>query len=162
MNVGAYFSAFALALTIPDILSKIDYPDIQSVGDRYELWMNENYVEGEKFETQFDEDTSEQLRIIQNQLDGELYYQIRNAFLHAGNTDIRSKKKSVNLELTLTDCSSISILSWSSDICSHVFVLSIPDFCCKMSAHAKYYYKKYKDNQAKKSFLDESKIVIEY
>lgn len=38
---NAYLSALALALTIPDILSKAEYPELGRTGDRYMRWIDE-------------------------------------------------------------------------------------------------------------------------
>ena len=36
-----YYSALALALAIPDICAKIEYPAIEKIGDRYRKWVEE-------------------------------------------------------------------------------------------------------------------------
>ncbi len=40
---GAYLSALALTLTLPDIYGQVEYPDEKKVGERYVPWFN-NYV----------------------------------------------------------------------------------------------------------------------
>ena len=40
-NAGAYRSALALALTIPDIGGHLAYPELTSTGERYRRWFDE-------------------------------------------------------------------------------------------------------------------------
>lgn len=41
LNNKMYKSALILTLTVPDICSKVLYPEIECIGDRYEKWFNE-------------------------------------------------------------------------------------------------------------------------
>ncbi len=44
LDAKAYLSAFALALTLPDILSMVEYPEIDAMGKRYSKWMDEFFI----------------------------------------------------------------------------------------------------------------------
>ena len=89
LNAKAYLPALAPALTIPDILSKIEYPTENKVGKRYERWINEFFLTKEEKEVRIKnlEETDELYKVL-NRIDGRFYYRLRCAFLHSGNNDI--------------------------------------------------------------------------
>jgi hypothetical protein len=41
MDAGAFYSALALSVAIPDICGSIEYPDEKSVGKRYRDWFDQ-------------------------------------------------------------------------------------------------------------------------
>ena len=62
----AYLSALALALTIPDILSKVEYPDEGKVGIRYERWINEFFLTEEEKKARTEKLDTQILRMLSN------------------------------------------------------------------------------------------------
>ena len=81
------FGALALALTLPDICGKAEYPKEKLTNRRYIDWYN-------KFIGNFERDRSKSLGDSPTELpflSGELVYQLRCSFLHAGDTDIDQK-----------------------------------------------------------------------
>ncbi len=77
---GAYLSALSLALTLPDVCGKAEYPD-DSVGDRYKKWYQE-YVG--QYETDGEGDCP--------YLSDEVVYSLRNSFLHQTTPNINKAK----------------------------------------------------------------------
>ena len=78
-----FIAALALAITIPDICGKAEYPDA-GVTERYIKWYN-NYIG--KYETS-NSSESEDLPYSS----GEVIYNLRNSLLHQGNPNIESYK----------------------------------------------------------------------
>lgn len=67
---GAYLSVLSLALTLPDVCGKAEYPN-EKIGKRYIQWYDE-YIG--KYETDGQTDCP--------YLSGEVVYSLRNSFLH--------------------------------------------------------------------------------
>lgn len=82
LKCGAFQSALALALTLPDICSQIEYPNENVVGKRYSDWCNK-YLNLSDCQVGFGTEDAE--------LNGKLVYCLRCAFLHSGNDDILSQ-----------------------------------------------------------------------
>ena len=68
---GAYLSALSLALTLPDVCGKAEYPTEKSNGKRYKDWYDEHIG---KYETDGQTNCP--------YLSGEVVYSLRNSFLH--------------------------------------------------------------------------------
>lgn len=85
IDAGAYLSAMALALTIPDIFGKICFPKL-STGERYQRWFDENIAENYA-------PPDETVRF-----NGRLCFKLRCAYLHSGSVN---DKELVNFHLTL-------------------------------------------------------------
>ena len=83
-----YMSALMLALTIPDICGKAEYPKDGNTS-RYIKWFN-NYMEQYK-------STPSIYGFDMPFLSGEVVYNLRNNMLHSGNPNIEAKK--INDEL---------------------------------------------------------------
>lgn len=83
LDNNAYFAALALALTIPDICGKAEYPDA-STGKRYKDWYNEYIGQYEKCPCE------ECQKNKQPYLSGEIVYSLRNSFLHQGTPNINN------------------------------------------------------------------------
>lgn len=85
LDNNAYFSALSLALTLPDICGKAEYPEAKS-GRRYIDWYDEYVGKYEKCPCE---------RCKTNPmpyLSGEVVYCLRNSFLHQGTPNINSDK----------------------------------------------------------------------
>ena len=129
LNAKAYLPALALALTIPDILSKIEYPTENKVGKRYERWINEFFLTKEEKEVCIKnlEETDELYKVL-NRIDGRFYYRLRCAFLHSGNNDIEFFKD-VEFEISFKSGEITSVFGYPEGCNWKHHVFSVPDFC---------------------------------
>lgn len=66
LKAGAFYSALALSVPIPDIYGGIEYPDEKSVGKRYRDWFDQWCA------------------MLQSYLDAADCYAIRCSYLHQG------------------------------------------------------------------------------
>ena len=66
MNAGAFYSALALSIAIPDVCGSIEYPDEKGVGKRYRDWFDLSCY------------------MLQSYLSAEDCYAIRCSYLHQG------------------------------------------------------------------------------
>lgn len=81
-NAGAYRSALALALTIPDICGQIAYPEIEGSGTRYRRWFNQYVKKYYK--------TDKMLAALGvKPFDAYACYKLRCAYLHSGNSRLQ-------------------------------------------------------------------------
>ena len=78
-----FMSALGMALTLPDICGKAEYPT-DGVTKRYIKWTNEYISAYEKDDSPYGIDMP--------YLSGEILYNLRNTFLHQGNPNIDSSK----------------------------------------------------------------------
>ena len=76
----SYFSALAMSLALPDICGAAEYPNETSTAKRYIEWYNKYLGE------YMSDDSSNPY------LSGEIVYNLRNTFLHAGSPNIDSNK----------------------------------------------------------------------
>lgn len=93
LNIKSYLSALALSLTLPDICGQIEYPDFKhdngkrNIGKQYAAWfddwVNHYYADN----TGWTEDFS---KANNPYFTGEMCYDLRCSFLHAGNSDIKN------------------------------------------------------------------------
>ena len=91
-QADALRSAFALALTLPDICGQKEYPD-EDCGTRYALWID-NYLKDSQKGTVLDFVISDNKEITREVIiDGKTYYRLRCTYLHSGST-ILSKNSS--------------------------------------------------------------------
>lgn len=81
-----FLAALALALTLPDICGKAEYPREDSSKKRYIRWYNENVGITEKPPKFAQSDTE------MPYLSGEVVYSLRCQFLHQGTPNIETKK----------------------------------------------------------------------
>lgn len=109
LDAEAYLSAMAICLTLPDILAQIEYPEIQSVGERYRKWMDEFFVPYEYVPSGSDDEASKQMDKLNEEMDGEFYYQLRNSFLHSGNNDVSKVVKPLDFSLSFDRGSTASV-----------------------------------------------------
>lgn len=159
LDAGAYLSALAITLTFPDILAQAEYPGLK-VGERYVKWMNKFFVPYESVPSGFDNEMSVQMDKLNEEMDGEFYYQLRNSFLHSGNNDVSKAVKPLDFRLSFDQANVTAILGYPSGICSRTFILSIPDFCHKICALAESIYGEYSSDPIKKALIDDSNIII--
>lgn len=79
-----YFSALALALTLPDICGRVEYPDT-SVAEGYISWYD-------KYLGNYFAQGKDDLGGNNPWLSGEVIYNLRNTFLHQGSPKITTSK----------------------------------------------------------------------
>lgn len=85
LDNDAYYSALSLALTLPDICGKAEYPEAK-VGERYIDWYDEYVGEYEKCPCEKQDEP------VMPYLSGEVVYSLRNCFLHQGTPNIENEK----------------------------------------------------------------------
>lgn len=86
LETGAYLSALALALTLPDVCGKLKYPSAKSK-QRYTDWFDEYYTPFHNPDYSHPDAISELHHPDKMpRIDGQLCYKLRCAFLHEGNT----------------------------------------------------------------------------
>ena len=81
-----YFAALNLALTLPDICGKAEYPNLRT-GERYKKWYDENVGVTENL-PKCTEDEPEM-----PYLSGEVVYSLRCSLLHEGNPNLQKNGK---------------------------------------------------------------------
>ncbi|MBO5109549.1 MAG: hypothetical protein J6D21_02425 [Clostridia bacterium] len=79
-----YMSALMLALTIPDICGKAEYPHAKYIVARYTGWYNQYMEQYHKGASAYDVDLP--------YLSGEVVYNLRNSIFHSGNPNIDCTK----------------------------------------------------------------------
>ena len=79
-----HLSALALALILPDICGKTEFPDERNNNRRYTDWYDKHIGQYWQSISKSEEDGLADLPY----LSGELVYQLRCSFLHSGDTDI--------------------------------------------------------------------------
>ena len=150
LDLGLYLCALSLALTLPDICGKAEYPNA-NVTTRYIEWFNEYIGKYEKCPQRNDEDE------ILPYASGEVIYQLRCSLFHQGSTDINIKKinapenKVTNFSLIVNQDKddifggSSSLTLFDKDIIERDLEISIQDLCRKICKLSEYYYDKNKE-----------------
>lgn len=145
-----YLAALALALTVPDICGKAEYP-LAGNGKRYRDWYQEHIG---KYEIVEDEHFSGM-----PYLSGDLLYQLRNSFLHSGNpnvdaNDIHNEQCKVDRFALWYGTSPMggmsSKLECPNGKTQKEYIMSITVFCRKIVAVARAYYE---ENKGKFDFF---------
>lgn len=153
---GLYMSALSLALMLPDICGKAEYPE-DGVGNRYKKWFNKYFGDIEK--------SPIEEGIPTPYLSGEVAYQLRCSVLHSGTTELELEK--IKLESCKIDRfiintdfansnrftgneSVVFCVGIENKVQERIFTLSLRDFCQKITRIAKFYYE---ENRAKFDFL---------
>lgn len=103
----SYFSALAMSLALPDICGAAEYPNETSTAKRYMGWYN-------KYIGEYMSDDSGN-----PYLSGEIVYNLRNTFLHAGSPNIDSNK--IKDEANQLDRFML-ILGDGTDMCATFFI----------------------------------------
>ena len=155
-----YIAALSLALTIPDICGKAEYPD-KGVSERYKLWFNEHIG-------QYEVPPYEENDVRCPHLSGEVVFSLRNNMLHQGTPAIDKNKineednkidrfvliKEPKNEFEIySDCSSCAETGWwmFKPGIKRTYHVSIRRLCFLICLTAKTYYE---DNKEKFDFFD--------
>ena len=152
-----FLAALALALTLPDICGKAEFPN-ESVGSRYIKWFDDNIGNYEKPLQSSDGELSEYDDMPY--MSGEIVYSLRNCFLHQGTPSIQKDKiREPQCQVTRFTLTIASAINGGSRSVSHdfwidserrVLEVNIVNLCCKLCLVAKAYYE---DNREKFNFF---------
>ena len=152
LSHNLYFAALSLALTLPDICGKAEYPSA-GVTFRYISWYNE-YI------GQYEQCPCDACKEVQSPyLSGEIIYNLRNSFLHQGAPNIDSSKikdsanKLDEFTLVLEKKNEFDIYSDASSIVSsndgtvprRSYRVNVRRLCQIITLSAKGYYHKNRD-----------------
>ncbi len=133
----SYFSALAMSLALPDICGAAEYPNETSTAKRYMGWYN-------KYLGEYMSDDSGN-----PYLSGEIVYNLRNTFLHAGSPNIDSNK--IKDEANQLDRFML-ILGDGTKMCTTLFInasivklrtmiVDVTYLCKTICDHSLWYYK---------------------
>lgn len=153
LQTGCYFAALMVALTLPDICGKAEFPDIPRVKRRYIGWYDE-YVG--KYENSNEPGCSNDGKM--HYLSGEVVYSLRNAMLHQGTPNIDTDEikedccKIDEFVLVIDNAMAVNIKSVThdDDAVYRTYEVNIVEFCSKLVRVAMAYYK---DNQENFNFF---------
>ncbi len=161
LKTECFISALTLALTIPDICGKAEYPAC-SPGKRYICWYDNHIGKNEKPPDIYDKEDPTQ--IVNNQLpyeSGEIIYSLRNSVLHQGTPNIEKGKIKEERCIVTRFSLIISEASYggSSSRCSgygidgerRMLEINIVNLCLKLCSAAKIFYD---NNMALFDFFD--------
>ena len=160
LNNNCLLVALNMALTLPDICGKAEYPKIEKNGVRYYKWYNKYILKYEK------------TKITPNNfyLNGEIVWSLRNNTLHQATFNFDNDKiKFEDYELLFQDPNrAVLIGDYSiSEICEEgqknskvvkkFLSISVLDLICKICHYAKIYYE---NNKEKFDFLKYKIVTI--
>lgn len=147
-----YIAAMSLALTLPDICGKAEYPMEHTVAKRYIMWYN-------CFIGQY-EDPHDDMPYMS----GEVAYNLRNSILHSGNStlttkDIKNERCRVDhfeLEIGKTLGGDTSMVEYCGPleekrISKRTYQINVRTFCMKLCRVSEGYYK---ENPEKFNFFE--------
>lgn len=152
LNADCYFAALALALTLPDICGKAEYPEEKSTRKRYIEWYDKHIGAFEKCPTREGE-------LEMPYLSGEVVYSLRNSLLHQGTPNISKehiqheenqidyfalKLEPKNRFEVYSDCSSHTSCNYS-DAVTRTYEVNVRRLCFILYRCAWGYYKENKD-----------------
>ena len=128
-----YIPALYLALIIPDICSKIDYPEEKKQMNRYTKWVYEHLDKNDLPQGTHAADFEH--------LDAKRIYSLRNNLFHESKAEFEHDIE--NLEFKLLEgkdqmCSS-QVSKNENDLKSFKIYVSIEDLCRRLCAHAENY-----------------------
>ncbi len=155
LDSNFYLAALSLALTLPDICGKAEYPS-ESVTKRYIKWYNEHVGVYEQPTSKYDEDMP--------YLSGEVIYNLRNSFLHQGTPNI-AKNEIKDLKCRIdkfeliccdnymgdTSCVSYSGAISDGNIVNRSYTMNVRLLCTRLCREALLYYN---NNREKFDFFD--------
>lgn len=146
LSSQCYIAALSLALTLPDICGKAEYPSDRT-STRYIEWVNRYIVDEEKPKTRYDEDMP--------YLSGEVVYNLRCSFLHSGNPNIdKTKIKEVRcqvdrfiIEIGESMFSREASVAYGNggQICYRSCTVNVRQLCNELCRAAETYYLEHKD-----------------
>ncbi len=155
-----FLAALALALTIPDICGKAEYPT-DGNGIRYKKWYDEYIGKYERPPDVYsEEDPTKVVNEEMPYMSGEIVYSLRNCFLHQGTPSIDKGKirepRCQVTHFTLTIAGAMN--GGSSSVSRNCFMsedrrtleINIVNLCVKLCLVAKNYYR---DNKEKFNFF---------
>lgn len=161
LDAECYYSALTLALTLPDICGKAEYPREDSTAKRYKYWYDEHIGK-------YEQCPCEQCRSTPMPcLSGEVVYSLRNSLLHQGtpNIDVNSIKNSNNkidrFELVLESKNRFDIYGDASGIYNSsvkTYRVNVRRLCLILCRSARGYYEA---NQYKFDFFHCSTIEFD-
>ena len=155
LSANCYFAALSIALMLPDICGKAEYPD-SKVGERYKAWYDAFVGKYEILSVPegWPDDTK------MSYLSGEVVYSLRNSFLHQGAPNIEPEKIKVEenkidkFALVVESKNEFDIYSDVSEIWDRkirTYRVSIRRLCLIIGANASAYYK---ENKSKFNFFN--------
>lgn len=162
LDAGAYLSALALALTIPDTLAQITYPELKGRGhvkDRYVRWINEYYICRPEPSEEHDSECTRIMNGVIDNINGDFFFELRNSFLHSDSNDVTRHMADLDFELSFEDGCATSVFG-SGDCYWKHHVLSVPDFCKTVCAIAEHLLEKWKYDTEKQALLDKFGIKL--
>lgn len=137
-----YLSALALALTIPDICGKAEYPNAKGSKDRYVKWYDTYLGLYERCDSPYSADMP--------YLSGEMLYSLRCSVLHQGNPNVeggnihedRCKVDEFTLVIDEDYDSGLSCVSYGAGmkIVHRKIEVNIVNICKKLCLTAEKYY----------------------
>lgn len=143
INNGSYLSALSLALTIPDICGKKEFPNEENNKKRYIDWFD-SYIGKFQYPPIKDGDKLPYLS-------GNLVYQLRCAFLHNGDADLNKTKLGFDLNDFFLHLYYDESFGFQSLVINESYTVSINEICSLIFNIAKGYYN---DNKEKFKNLD--------
>lgn len=173
LSYDLYFSALSLALTLPDICGKAEYPDKKSTS-RYKLWYDEYIGKSEHpvLEENQGEYSKEIIETIRNMpyLSGEIVYNFRCSLFHQGTPNIdrveyqrrNNKKCPIDKFVVVTEQEKpfqiyggerSSVVTDNDGNQTRTYRVNIRRLCKILTLTAKKYYE---ENKEKFHFLDYS------
>ena len=147
LDANLYFAALSIALMLPDICGKVEFPD-EGTGKRYKGWFDKYISPYEKSPSDGEANTE------MPYLSGELVYQLRNAYLHQGNPNVDKDKikelqnKIDHFQLVIEPKNQFDIYGDTSCVCddgNRSYRVSIRRLCLIIGKTAEGYYKANKD-----------------
>jgi len=152
-----YLAAFTMTLVLPDICSKLEYPDIIKTGIRYTKWLEERIDTDYPMGICIDEKSNQIIDYSQfEHLTSEKIYTLRNSVFHESRPKYDSKDENITYELIwgnqMAGISRSSILtsgSGSTMKVSKSVRVNVHDVCLRIVCHAKTYIEQYEQENTR-------------
>ncbi|MCM2139091.1 hypothetical protein [Vagococcus fluvialis] len=147
--------ALALALTLPDICSQVEYPNETNVGYRYREWYNHHVHRHEEFHflqnTYYAKQHNEENAL--SKFSGYACYKLRCLLLHQGDFAMQGEVKYDDLYFHIDSSHDLEAMDAVSD--DHISINSklLSEYLCK---HARAYYEKHPDKELFKKEMSHS------
>ena len=139
-----YISALTMAITLPDICGRAEYPEEKAAGKRFKKWYKKFAYSEEPFKIRMTED---------------MVYSLRCKLLHEGNPTVDNDKCRANkFALMIRECSACIPLESSESYMDdngtrifNVYNVHLVELCRHLTNSAMLYYR---DNSEKFTFFD--------